>query len=93
MPDSLIVIRSGATDFELQGRIRGAVDIPLCSAGIAEAEHAATLMAGTPAIAIYTSDEICAVETGRIVGRAIGLKPRAVSHLHNLDQGLWQVSV
>jgi phosphoserine phosphatase len=90
MPDSLIVIRSGATDFELQGRIRGAVDIPLCSAGVAEAEYAATLMAGASAIAVYTSDEICAVETGRIVGRAIGLKPRAVSHLHNLDQGLWQ---
>ena len=90
MPDSLIVIRSGATDFELQGRIRGAVDIPLCSAGVAEAEHAATLMAGAPAIALYTSDEICAAETGRIVGRAIGLKPRVVSHLHNLDQGLWQ---
>ena len=90
MPDSLIVIRSGATDFELQGRIRGAVDIPLCSAGVAEAEHAASLLAGSSAIALYASGEICAVETSRIVGRAIGLKPRVVPHLHNLDQGLWQ---
>jgi broad specificity phosphatase PhoE len=90
MPDSLIVIRSGATDFELQGRIRGAVDIPLCSAGVAEAEHTATLLAGSSAIALYTSDEICTVETGRIVGEAIGLRPRVVPHLHNLDQGLWQ---
>jgi broad specificity phosphatase PhoE len=90
MPDSLIVIRAGATDFELQCRIRGAVDIPLCSAGVAEAEHAATLLAGSPAIALYTSEELCAVETGRIVGEAIGLKPRSVSRLHNLDQGLWQ---
>jgi broad specificity phosphatase PhoE len=90
MPDSLIVIRAGATDFELQGRIRGAVDIPLCSAGGAEAEHAATLLAGLPAIAIYTSEELCAAETSRIVGGAMGLKPRGVSRLHNLDQGLWQ---
>jgi len=90
MPDSLIVIRAGATDFELQGRIRGAVDIPLCSAGVAEAEHAATLLAGSPAIALYTSEELCAMETGRIVGGAMGLKPRGVSRLHNLDQGLWQ---
>ena len=90
MPDSLIVIRAGATDFELQGRIRGAVDIPLCAAGVAEAEHAARLLTGSPAIAIYTAEERCAVETGNIVGEALGLKPRAVPQLHNLDQGLWQ---
>jgi broad specificity phosphatase PhoE len=90
MPDSLIVIRAGATDFELQGRIRGSVDIPLCPAGLAEAEQAAAQMTGSPAIAIYTSEERCAVETGRIVGRAMGLKPRVVPQLQNLDQGLWQ---
>jgi broad specificity phosphatase PhoE len=89
-PDSLIVIRAGATDYELQGRIRGAVDIPLCPAGVAEAEHAAALLTGSPITAIYTSEELCAVETGRIVGRALGLKPRVVSNLQNLDQGLWQ---
>jgi len=90
MPDSLIVIRAGATDFELQGRIRGAVDIPLCPAGVAEAEHAATLLTGSPAVAIYTAEERCAVETGHIVGGVVGLKPRAMPQLHNLDQGLWQ---
>jgi len=90
MPDSLIVIRAGATDFELQGRIRGAVDIPLCPAGVAEAEHAATLLTGSPAVAIYTAEERCSVETGHIVGGVVGLKPRAMPQLHNLDQGLWQ---
>jgi broad specificity phosphatase PhoE len=90
MPDSLIVIRAGATDYEFQGRIRGAVDIPLCPTGVAEAEHAASLLTGSPAIAVYTSEERCAVETGRIIGGAVELKPRAVPQLHNLDQGLWQ---
>ncbi len=89
-PDSLIVIRAGATDYELQGRIRGSVDIPLCSAGVAEAEQAAALLAGSPLVALYTSEERCAVETGQIIGRAVGLKPRAVAQLQNLDQGLWQ---
>ena len=90
MPDSLIVIRAGATDFELQGRIRGSVDLPLCPTGVAEAEQSAALLTGSPVIAIYTSEELCAVETGRIVGRAMGLRPRAVAQLQNLDQGLWQ---
>jgi broad specificity phosphatase PhoE len=30
------------------------------------------------------------VETGRIIGRALKLKPRGVANLQNLDQGLWQ---
>jgi phosphoserine phosphatase len=89
-PDSLIVIRAGATDYEQQGRIRGAVDIPLCAAGIAEAERAVALLTGQPVVALYTAKEVCAVETGRIIGRALGLKPRGVSDLQNLDQGLWQ---
>ena len=90
MSDSLIVIRSGATDYELHGRIRGTVDLPLCPAGVAEAEHAAMLLNGSSAIALYTSEDLGAVETGRIVGRAMGLKPRTVPRLQNLDQGLWQ---
>ncbi|MFM7293074.1 MAG: histidine phosphatase family protein [Planctomycetia bacterium] len=89
-PDSLIVIRAGATDYEQQGRIRGAVDIPLCAAGIAEAEHAAALLTGQPVVALYTAKEGCAVETGRIIGQALGLKPRGVADLQNLHQGLWQ---
>ena len=90
MPDSLIVIRSGATDYECQGRIRGGVDLPLCPVGVAEAERTAALLTGSSAIALYTSEDLCAVETGRIVGRAMGLKPRSVPRLQNLDQGLWQ---
>ena len=90
MPDSLIVIRAGATDFELQGRIRGVVDIPLCPMGVTEAEHAASLLSDWPAVALVSSEERCAVETAGIIGRSMGLKPRIVEDLHNLDQGLWQ---
>jgi len=90
MPDSLIVIRAGATDFELQGRIRGVVDIPLCPVGITEAEHAASLLSDWPAVALVSSEERCAVETAGIIGRSMGLKPRIIDGLHNLDQGLWQ---
>jgi broad specificity phosphatase PhoE len=90
MPDSLIVIRSGATDYELQGRIRGAVDIPLAAAGIVEAEQAAAGLAAMPLEALYSSPATCAAETARIIGLALSLRPRFVTNLHNLDQGLWQ---
>jgi broad specificity phosphatase PhoE len=91
MPDHLIVIRSGATDYDLQGRIRGTLDIPLCDAGRAEAARAAAAVAAAPPEALYTSAAACAVETARIVAAACGgLRTRRVADLHNLDQGLWQ---
>jgi len=90
IPDSLIMIRSGATDYELQGRIRGAVDIPLCGAGVTEAEQTASLLLTAPPVAIYSSEELSAVETSHIIGRALGLRPRTLPNLQNLDLGLWQ---
>ena len=95
MADFLVVIRSGATDYDRQGRIRGTLDIPLCAEGIADAERAAATLAtpsanGSTITAIYTSSAACAVETASIVGRALGLRPRTAAELENLDQGLWQ---
>jgi broad specificity phosphatase PhoE len=89
-PDSLVLIRAGVTDYEVQGRIRGSLDVPLCEAGEAQAAAAAALLAETPPAALYTAESLCAVETGRIIGRQLGLKPRVIPGLHNLDQGLWQ---
>lgn len=90
MADYLIVIRSGATAYDLEDRIKGTLDIPLCREGVAEAERFAEYLSAAVPSAIYTSPSRCAVETGRIVGRRIGLRPRKVEALANLDQGLWQ---
>ena len=94
MADFLVVIRSGATDYDLQGRIRGTLDIPLCEEGAAAAERdAADLAAASaarPISALYAAPTVCAAETARIVGRALGLRPRTAAGLGNLDQGLWQ---
>jgi len=105
MADHLILIRSGPTEYEIQGRIRGTLDIPLAPAGLAVAEQAAALVAAlTPATgsdatganapqrpaALVSAPDIASVETARLIGRAIGLRPRANDALANLDQGLWQ---
>jgi broad specificity phosphatase PhoE len=94
MADFLVVIRSGATDYDLQGRIRGTLDIPLCEQGIAEAGRVAAALAADaerrPITALYAAPAACAEETARIIGRAIGQQPRRAPDLGNLDQGLWQ---
>ncbi|MCX7402997.1 MAG: phosphoglycerate mutase family protein [Planctomycetia bacterium] len=90
MADFLILIRSGTTDFDLQDRICGSLSIPLCAAGIAETNLAAAAMATMLPVALYTATAGCALETSRLIGRTLGLRPRRIANLENLNQGLWQ---
>ncbi len=90
MPDHLIVIRSAATDYDLQERIRGTLGMPLAEEGILAASRAGERLAAESPEAIYASTDEPAAETARIVGLACGIRPRQVANLGNLDLGLWQ---
>lgn len=85
-----MVIRSGATDYDLQGRIRGNLDLPLAPEGEAEAARAAARLASDPPVAIYASADEPAAATAQIIGRGCGLRPRELRGLDNVDMGLWQ---
>ena len=90
MPDHLIVIRAGATDYDLQERIRGTLDMPLSTGGAAAAKRAGERLAADPPTAIYASADETAEETARIIGSACGIKPKHLPNLGNVDMGLWQ---
>lgn len=90
MPDHLIVIRSAATDYERQGRVRGSLDLPPSAEGLAEVTALAELLAVEPPEAIYTAPTACSIQTGRILGTRCGIQPKSVDLLENLDLGLWQ---
>jgi phosphoserine phosphatase len=90
VPDHLIVIRAGATDYDLQERIRGTLDMPLSAAGAAAATRAGERLATDPPTAIYASTDETAEETARIVAAACGVRPKQLVNLGNVDMGLWQ---
>lgn len=90
MPDHLIVIRAGATDYDLQERIRGTLDMPLSAAGAAAAARAGEQLATAPPAAIYASADETAEETARIIAAACGVRPKQPPNLGNVDMGLWQ---
>ncbi len=90
MPDHLIVIRSASTDYELQGRIRGSLDIPPSSEGLATVNAIADRLSTEPIYAVYTAPTECGLETARIVARRFGVTPKPMDDLANIDLGLWQ---
>jgi broad specificity phosphatase PhoE len=94
MAEHVIVVRSGPTAYELEGRIRGTLDVPLAPEGVAAADRAAAELAairnGRTIASLSTATDVASTETAAVIARSLGLKPRPVPGLDNLDQGLWQ---
>ena len=90
----VVLIRPGATVYDEQNRVQGILDVPLSDRGWAEvaqlAERLAEPLAGVELAALYCGPSENAVRTAEAIGRALGLRPRRVEELRNLDQGLWQ---
>ena len=72
-PTRIIAIRHGETDWNVDTRIQGHLDIPLSATGRQQAERLARALSDEPMAAIYASDLTRAWETAQYVGRAQGL--------------------
>lgn len=90
----VVLIRAGATVYDEQNRVQGVLDIPLSDRGRAEvAQLAATLPATLNDIvltALYCGPGESVVRTAEAVGKALGLRPKRIDDLRNIDHGLWQ---
>jgi broad specificity phosphatase PhoE len=86
----ILLVRPGTTEFDQQGRIQGTLDIPLCEDGRREVEAMVDQLRGEPIEAVYTSPSESARQTAEALAGALGLKPKTLQQLKNLDHGLWQ---
>ncbi|MGC3971442.1 MAG: histidine phosphatase family protein [Pirellulales bacterium] len=86
----VVLILPGATDYELQGRIHGDLDIPLCDEGRAEVERISREVQDLGLEVIYTSCCSSALQSAEAIGKTLGVKVKKLENLENLDHGLWQ---
>ncbi|MBX6312928.1 MAG: histidine phosphatase family protein [Isosphaeraceae bacterium] len=86
----VVLIRPGATVYDEQNRVQGILDIPLSDRGLAEAAALAERLVGVELSALYCGPGESVLRTAEIVGRTLGLRPKRIDDLRNLDQGLWQ---
>ena len=89
---TIVLIRTGTTEYESQGRIQGTLDVPLSEDGRQQVEEAAAQLEqqALPITALYCGPCRCAQQTTEILGERLHLKPRTLDTLRNLNQGLWQ---
>jgi broad specificity phosphatase PhoE len=98
----VVLIRPGATVYDEQNRVQGILDIPLSDRGRAEVAQLAETLAGPingngngqshpqELTALYCGPGESVVRTAEAIGKALGLRPKRIDDLRNLDQGLWQ---
>jgi broad specificity phosphatase PhoE len=86
----VVLIRPGATVYDEQNRVQGILDVPLSDRGHAEAQALAARLADAHLSALYCGPSESVLKTAEIVGRHLGLRPKRLDDLRNLDQGLWQ---
>ncbi|MBN1854525.1 MAG: histidine phosphatase family protein [Pirellulales bacterium] len=86
----IVLIPTGSTEYDRQGRVQGTLDVPLSEAGRQEVHKIVEDLQGTTLDALYASPNQASQETGEAIAKALDIKLRLADRLHNLDHGLWQ---
>ncbi|HMA81969.1 MAG TPA: histidine phosphatase family protein [Candidatus Binatia bacterium] len=83
----IVLVRHGATDWNLQGRCQGSTDRDLSEVGLRQAAQAAALLSGEPIRAIYSSNLRRARQTAEVISQPHNL-PVMIEHgVRELDHG------
>lgn len=83
----IVLVRHGATDWNLQGRCQGSTDRELSEAGVRQAEQISTLLSEERLQAIYSIDLRRARQTAELISRPHGLPVLIETQLRELDHG------
>lgn len=86
----IVLIRPGSTDYDVEQRIQGALDLPLNEQGLAEVARMGEELAPLGIEVVYAPQAQPAEQTAGLLAERLGVRCRRVERLKSLDQGLWQ---
>ena len=86
----VLLIRPGATTFDVEGRIKGSLDIPLSEQGEAQARNLARMLADEKLDCLYVAPAESARQSAEFIAERNFVKQKSMDCLRNLDHGLWQ---
>ena len=83
-------MRSGRTAWETEGRLQGALDIPLSPEGIAEVEQQAQTIKQQRIREIFCGSDLAARQSAQVIGRLCGKREKALDEVREMRLGLWE---
>ena len=88
----LYLVRHGETSYNAEGRLQGQLDVPLNEKGVRQAKALGVWLKnrGMSFDALYSSTLSRAGETARLIGESLGMEPKAVPGLEEINFGRFQ---
>ena len=86
----IVLVRPGATDYDCDERIQGALQIPLNHQGLTEVARIVDQLRDMGIETIYTSPSESALESAEILSKDLDVKLKKLDRMQNFDFGLWQ---
>jgi broad specificity phosphatase PhoE len=86
----ILLIRHGQTDWNLEGRWQGHLDVPLNDAGLEQARRLADHLRGRPITAVYSSDLVRARVTAAQIAGVFDLAVKTDPRWRELHLGVFQ---
>ncbi len=90
LPVTVIVVRHGQTEWNVQGRWQGTLNSPLTPLGRQQAEAVRLVLSSVPLDAVYSSDVGRAIETAHIIIQGRGLSIIQDPALRERDHGVYE---
>lgn len=85
----VLLVRTAATELDLQGRICGRLDVPLSPSGISQSMKTAAALRWHPIDVIYRAPCQAAAQTAEHLADATRARVKIDPDLINIDFGLW----
>lgn len=86
----VLLIRPGATTFDVEGRIKGALDIPLSKQGEDQVDELARGLAGIKLDCLYVAPGESSKQSAQKIAQYNFAKQKTLDCMTNLNHGLWQ---
>lgn len=86
----LVLVHTGTTEYDKQGRIQGTLDVPLSEDGKQQAIEIAEQLKPLSPSSLYSAPGQASQQTTEVLAERLSLKPRTLDKLTNVNQGLWQ---
>jgi broad specificity phosphatase PhoE len=85
----LYLVRHGETDWNREHRLQGTLDVPLNSAGVAQARRLADYFARLPVVCVVSSPLARASATAAVLAEARACPRTTDARLREIDHGAW----
>ena len=87
---AIFLIRPGETDFDVQNRLQGSINLPLTEHGVSQVDEMVDEVRTTEIKRIYSSPTEPALSTAKRIADRLNIPLKVLDSLRNVDLGLWQ---